>query len=253
MRFAHAWEAGLGRLHYWKEKEKLPNQIQPDGRFDLRGFFLADKLDADAMFVMAGDTAGHLGDQDKFADGRTNIGLERNAAGGNVHHLALHDLTVGASEFGEAFLIGAFVTAHDRFVDQVLVEKKGQLLGGPFALQGRARKEHTEAGIIHSHDVAFEAAKSIHIQNDLRPRLRQHLAGDRGAAWRQIADLAARFIAIDGGKQAAGQIDTHAAKTPTFDTGLNKCGLAFCHYQRQAIEDQSRITVVRPVLRSCRQ
>ena len=116
------------------EGAKLANQIQSCDRFRVGRLILADKLDADAMLVMAGDASSHLRDQHELADGGADVGFEGNAAGGNIHHFAMNDLAVGAGEFGETFVICAFVAAQHRLSHQRLVKEQGELFGGAFAL-----------------------------------------------------------------------------------------------------------------------
>src|SRR5579872_6143271 len=85
------------------------HDIESGHRFGHRRRGLADKLDADAVFVMARDAARHLGNENEFADHRPDVGLERYAAHRNIHHFAWHDLAIGAGEFGEALLMGALM------------------------------------------------------------------------------------------------------------------------------------------------
>src|SRR4051812_43631380 len=56
----------------WRKSRASAHQAQ--GRFGVAGFFLADKIDADALVVMARDASGETGDQHEFPDLGTDIG-----------------------------------------------------------------------------------------------------------------------------------------------------------------------------------
>ena len=79
---------------------------------------------------------------------------------------------------------------------------------------------HAEAGIVEPHHLAFETAETVHIEHHLGARHRHEFAGDRGAARRQIADLAARFLAVGGREKTSRQLDAHAPEAPAFGARL---------------------------------
>ena len=193
---------------------------------------------------MARDPAGDLGDQHELADRRLDVGLQRHAADRDVHHFAMHDLAVGAGEFGEALLVGALVTAQHAVIHQGLVEEQDQLLGGAFALGRGADEGDAEAIAVAAHHIAFEAAETVDIEHDRRAGLGNDLADDGGAAGRQVGNGAAGFAAVGRDEQAARQVDPDAAKAPALGPRLGDDRFGVLHGHRQALHGPAPIVNV---------
>ena len=134
----------------------------------------------------------------------------------------LHDLAVGAGEFGEALLVGALMAAQHGFVHQRLVEKQGELLGGALALGRRCRRNGHAEAVPPSRRTTWPSKrpKPSTYSTTWVPGSGMSLASDRGAAGRQIEDLAARFLAVGGREKPPRQIDAHAPEAPAFGARL---------------------------------
>src|SRR6185503_1655982 len=110
--------------------------------------------------------------------------------------------------------------AQHAVIDQGLVEEQGQLFGGALALDLGAGELDAKAMSVAPRDRAFEAAEAVGIKNDLGALRRRDITGDGRAAGRQVLHGAAKFLAVDGGEKAAGDIDANAAETPALGPRL---------------------------------
>ena len=88
---------------------------------------------------------------------------------------------------------------------------------------------------------AIETAEIVDIQDHRRAGLRHRLAGDAGAARRQVGNGAARFAAVGGNEQPSGQVHLDAAKAPAFGARLRDDRLGVLHGHRQALHGPAPI------------
>src|SRR5665213_718239 len=201
-------------------KSQSARELAHGEKLGPRGFddhlVLRQKLDTDTRFVMTGDTAWHLADEHKFADGRAALRDQRNARERKIEYFAIHNIAAGACEAGHALVRRALVAAQRRFVEHAAIHVERKLLGNAFTLVLRAMELNSKAALLQARDITFEAAKAVDVNDDLGARRRNDIAKDARATGRQIGDLAISLTVFRGFKLTAGQLHALAFIAPAF-------------------------------------
>ena len=178
--------------------------------------------------MMARHPAGSVADQDMLAEGRLQLGAQRDAGKREVDHFASDLISGRAREMRDASRAGfdAVVAPEIGAVQEMTVHFQHQLIGQFFPLLHRAGESHDEAAALCPHDRAFKASQRVEIDDGAAFGLFPQLAKEAGISRRNILDGADGLFLGGRNVKAAGDGNMNAAKAAALFQGARDDFLA---------------------------